>query len=91
RVWSTVPTLFVSGTLDGGAPAFQAEEMRFGLPRSGHVRVVHGSHETLVAAEVREAVVEFLAGAEPMDRTLEVPPPRFLTVEEAKAALAPPR
>ncbi|HKR00279.1 MAG TPA: alpha/beta hydrolase, partial [Pyrinomonadaceae bacterium] len=47
RLWSTIPTLFISGTLDANTPPFQAEEVRWGFPNSVHLVVENGGHETL--------------------------------------------
>jgi len=46
-VWSSVPTLFITGSLDSNTPAMNAEEVRRGLPHSAHLEVELGGHETL--------------------------------------------
>jgi pimeloyl-ACP methyl ester carboxylesterase len=51
-LYSTVPTLFLSGTLDADTPPMKAERLRWGFPRSTHIVVENGFHETLPAAEV---------------------------------------
>ena len=85
RLWSTVPALFVSGTLDTNTPPFQAEEVRWGLPNSAHLVVENGGHETLPSEEVQRVVVDFLKGLDVRGRVVAFEPPRFLSVEEAKA------
>lgn len=88
RVWSTVPALFVSGTLDTNTPPFQAEEVRWGLPNSAHLVVENGGHETLPSEEVQRVVVDFFKGLDVRGRVVTFERPRFLSVEEAKAQAA---
>ena len=85
RLWSTLPALFVSGTLDANTPPFQAEEVRWGFPNSAHLIVENGGHETLPGAEVQTVVVDFFKGLDVTGRAVSFAPPRFLTVEEAKS------
>lgn len=84
RVLSTLPTLFVSGTLDTNTPPFEAEEVRWGFPNSVHLIVENGGHETLPAREVQAIIVDFFKGQDVRSRTVSFPRPRFLSVEEAK-------
>ena len=82
---SHVPVLFISGTLDSNTPPFQAEEVRWGMPRATHLIVEHAGHEdTLGIPAVQEAIVGFLAGRDVSHVRAAMPRPRFLTVEEAK-------
>ena len=67
-LYSTVPTLFLSGTLDADTPPMNAERMRWGFPRSTHIMVENGFHETLPANEVQALIVEFLQGSNVADR-----------------------
>lgn len=85
RLFSTVPALFVSGTLDANTPPFQAEEVRWGFPESTHLIVENGGHETLPGEEVQAVVVEFFKGADVRGRAVSFAPPRFLSIEEATA------
>jgi len=41
----SVPTLFLSGTLDANTPPYQAEEMRWGFTDSVHLVQANGGHE----------------------------------------------
>jgi pimeloyl-ACP methyl ester carboxylesterase len=78
RIFSTVPTLFISGTLDSQTPPHQAEEVRWGFPRGVHVVVGNAGHEsTLDKAEVRRIVAAFLAGAAIAEQRIELPRPAF--------------
>lgn len=83
-VWSTVPALFLSGTLDAGSPPFQSEEVRWGFPNSMHVIVENAGHESLPAAEVQSVVVDFFKGQDVSARRVALPRPQFLSVEQAK-------
>jgi pimeloyl-ACP methyl ester carboxylesterase len=57
RFWSTVPTMFISGTLDSQTPPHQAEEVRWGFPRSTHIVVENAGHEsTLDKADVQRVL-----------------------------------
>jgi pimeloyl-ACP methyl ester carboxylesterase len=84
RIWSTVPTLFVSGSLDC-APTSQAEEVRWGFPNSVHLIVENAGHETLPIPAVQSAVVAFFRGEDVSGRAIALPRPRFLSVQEAKS------
>lgn len=84
RVYSTVPTLFVSGTLDTNTPPFSAEEVRWRFPNSTHLIVENGGHETLPGSQVQTVIVNFFKGQDVKGRTVSFERPRFLSVEEAK-------
>ncbi|HEX7078422.1 MAG TPA: alpha/beta fold hydrolase [Candidatus Eisenbacteria bacterium] len=86
-IYSDVPALFVSGSLDGITPPFQAEEVCWGFPRGVHLVVENGWHETLPFVAVQDAVVDFLGGADVRGRRVSVPPPKFADVERAKELL----
>jgi pimeloyl-ACP methyl ester carboxylesterase len=85
-VRSSVPTLFISGSLDAKAPAFEAEELRLGFPNSTHVIVQNGFHENLPIAEVQRLVADFFSGRSVADQRVQLPPPQFPTIEAAKTA-----
>lgn len=85
RLWSTLPALFISGTLDTNTPPFQAEEVRWGFPNSAHLIVENAGHETLPDQEVQTVVVDFFKGRDVRGRAVSFERPRFLSVEEAKA------
>lgn len=78
RIWSAVPTMFISGTLDSQTPPHQAEEVRWGFAHSTHIVVENAGHEsTLDKADVQRLVVRYLAGAEVQDQRIVLPPVRF--------------
>lgn len=87
-VRSTVPTLFVSGTLDANTPPHQAEEVRWGFPNSAHLVVGNAGHEsTLTDPEVQAAIFRFLGTGEMRSAFLPRPPLDFLSREEVLARL----
>lgn len=91
-LWSLVPALFISGTLDGNAPPFQAEQVRWGFPNGVHIIVENAGHESLPAKEVQAVVADFFRGLDMSGRQVRLDPPQFPSVEEAKAApRQPPR
>jgi pimeloyl-ACP methyl ester carboxylesterase len=64
-VRSAVPTLFISGTLDGNTPVRNAEEVRKGFPNSQHLIIEGASHgyDLFYFAPGLNAVMqEFLCG-----------------------------
>lgn len=76
-VRSSVPALFITGTLDSNTPPSNAEEVRRGFPNGVHLLVENGGHETLPIADVQAAVADFLAGRDVSGRRLGTVPPRF--------------
>jgi len=83
-LYSPVLTLFLSGTLDADTPPMKAERMRWGFPRSTHIVVENGFHETLPAADVQALVVDFFKGQDVTDRHIVFETPRFLSLDDAK-------
>lgn len=82
---SDVPVLFISGTLDSNTPPWQAEELRWGMPRATHLIVGNAGHEdTLPMPEVQQAISDYLGGKDVSGRHLTLPVPDFKSVEEAK-------
>lgn len=69
-VRSSVPTLFVSGTLDGDAPESNAVEVMGGFPNGVHLRVEGAAHSLLGFddAATRAAIVRFFGGRAPAAR-----------------------
>jgi pimeloyl-ACP methyl ester carboxylesterase len=77
-IFSPVPTLFLSGTLDTVTPPHQAEAVRWGFPAGTHLVIENSGHEMLPAREVQEAVAAFLAGEDVSSRRIVFAPPRFV-------------
>jgi pimeloyl-ACP methyl ester carboxylesterase len=82
-LYSTVPTLFLSGTLDANTPPMKAERMRWGFPRSTLIVVENGFHETLPAAEVQDPVMDFLGGNDVTRRDVTFDVSSFLSLDSA--------
>lgn len=79
---SSIPTLFVSGTLDGRTPLANAQELSRGFSRSAQLIVRHASHDDelwLGHPDIAERIAAFLAGTTVSDHELEVAPPDFST------------
>jgi pimeloyl-ACP methyl ester carboxylesterase len=82
--YSTVPTLFLSGTLDANTPPAGAEQARWGFPDSTLIVVENGFHETLPSEEVQAVVLDFLKGNDVRGRSIAFQPPRFASIDQAK-------
>jgi|JI10StandDraft_1071094.scaffolds.fasta_scaffold31090_3 pimeloyl-ACP methyl ester carboxylesterase len=75
---SSVPTLFISGTLDGRTSPAEARVVRAGFARGRALTVENGGHNIFEAdPRVAEAVVTFLRGGTPAERIV-MSPPRFM-------------
>ncbi len=82
---SDVPVLFISGTLDSNTPPYQAEQMRWGMPRATHLIVPNAGHEDLEPnEEVQAAIADYFAGKDVSSRRIALPAPDFKSVDEAK-------
>ena len=84
RIYSLVPTLFLSGSLDATTPSFEAEEVSWGFPNGVHIVVDNGFHDTLPEEDVQQLVVDYLGGADVKGRRVAAPPPKFLSLDEAR-------
>jgi pimeloyl-ACP methyl ester carboxylesterase len=74
---SDVPTLFISGTLDGRTSPTEAREEIRGLRRGTHLIVENGGHNIFEAdTRVANAVVAFFRGAE-VPSLIRLEPPVF--------------
>lgn len=80
--------LFITGTLDDRTPAPNAENARRWFAGSQVVTVENGGHEVLPADAVQTLVAEFFSTGHVPETPVVLPPPRFLTIEQA---LQPPR
>ena len=84
RLYSPVPALFLSGSLDATTPSFEAEEVAWGFPNGVHLVVENAFHDLLSRDEVQAVVVDFLGGADVKGRRVAAPPPHFLSLDEAR-------
>jgi pimeloyl-ACP methyl ester carboxylesterase len=79
-VKSEVPTLFLSGTVDGRTPPENAEEVIAGFTAAHHVRIVNGGHDDdlLIASRaIGDTIVRFLQGRAPASDRIDLGPIRF--------------
>ena len=78
---SDVPTLFISGTLDGRTPPENAEEILRGFKNGVHLVIEGAGHSDplfLSSPKILEAMQAFLRG-QPLPVTrIELPPPQFV-------------
>ena len=83
QVDSSVPTLLISGTLDGFTPVNNAEEVAKGLPNSVHMIVDGGGHEDLLVGtqKAKEVILEFMKGAPVSTKSIGFPPIKFKTIK----------
>jgi pimeloyl-ACP methyl ester carboxylesterase len=80
-VRSTVPTLFVTGTLDGNTPPAQADAVRSGFADARHLLVENGGHGAPFTAPAALSVIAgFLDGRRVADTTVAAPAWRFAPV-----------
>lgn len=77
-VKSDVPTLFLSGTLDGRTYPESAVQIAKGFRHATHVIVENGGHNLFEAdPSIADAVVRFMKGEALPATRLHLPPPRF--------------
>ena len=75
---SDVPTLLVSGTLDGRTPPTNAEEIRAGLTNATHLLIENAGHDEDLfseSAEMRQRIVAFVQGKTVSAETISIPRP----------------
>lgn len=76
-VQSSVPVLFVAGSLDGITPPAQSAAIAKTFPNARLVVVENGGHASqLRAPGLAKAMAEFMAGRT-VDATFAIPPPQF--------------
>lgn len=75
-----VPTLFISGTLDGRTPVSNAEKVRKGFSNSQHLIIERAGHsdDLLISSpKIAETMVAFLKGEKISDLKITLPPLRW--------------
>lgn len=84
-VRSDVPTLVLTGTLDGRTyPAGHAEILK-GLANGTEVVIENAGHDLLMSSpEVTTAIVEFFSHHPVKYSTIKLPPPDFVVPEHAR-------
>jgi len=86
-VRSSLPALFVSGTLDGDAPEANATEVVAGFPEGLHLRVTGAAHVGLGFQDpgTRDAIVRFFEVGRPASLRIELPALAFERTEAVAA------
>ncbi|HEY5884721.1 MAG TPA: alpha/beta hydrolase [Pyrinomonadaceae bacterium] len=83
---STVPTLFISGTLDVRTPPSNAEEVRRGFVNSSHLIIdgaVHSDPLFLSSPGIQDVMLEFMNGRKIATTTIALAPLKFTPVSPA--------
>ena len=82
---TSVPTLFISGTLDNNTPPFQADEVRKTFRASTHVVIDNAGHESMVVeARVQQMMIDYLRGGDVSKTKIALPPLKFVELTKPK-------
>ena len=84
RIYSSVPALFLSGSMDATTPSFEAEEVAWGFPNGVHIVVENAFHDILPEDSVQQLVTDYMGGTDVKGRRVAAPPPHFLSMDEAR-------
>lgn len=89
---SRVPTLFISGTIDGRTPLANADVASAGFEHAYRLTLEGAGHDDdlwLSHPDIPAHIAAFFAGATPADASLQAPPLRFATsvIEEILRAV----
>jgi pimeloyl-ACP methyl ester carboxylesterase len=85
QIRTSVPTLFISGTLDNNTPPFQADEVRKHFKQSAHLVVRNAGHEDmLINAQVQQAMVDYFRERDVAGVKISLPDIRFLPIPDIK-------
>ena len=87
-VSSSVPVLFISGTLDARTPISNAEEYRAGFPNSTHLIIegaVHSDPLFLSSPRIKDVMLEFLKGMPVSTTRITLPPMKFVPLSLPKS------
>lgn len=75
-----VPTLFVSGTLDGNTPVSNVEELLPWFSMGRQLIVENAGHEDMLSnAKVQNEIMRFFRKLEPSQKSISLPKPRFVS------------
>ncbi|MCM3873414.1 MAG: alpha/beta hydrolase [Pyrinomonadaceae bacterium] len=84
---SSVPTLFISGTLDVRTPPTNAEEVRKGFPNSVHLIIDGAFHSDplfLSSPQIKEVMLEFMKGQKISTTNITLEPLKFAPLNPPK-------
>jgi len=76
---SSIPALFISGTLDGRTPLMNALEIAEGFDNSRHLIIKNGGHSNdllITSQSIQLSIVNFFKGENTLD-TISIDPPIF--------------
>lgn len=78
---STVPVLFISGSLDAKTPISNAEEIMRGFPNGVHLIINGATHSDplfLSSPKIKDVMLEFMRGAKLSTTRITLPPLKFI-------------
>ena len=84
---SSIPTLFISGTLDVRTPPSNAEEVSKGFPNSLHLIIdgaVHSDPLFLSSPQIKDVMLEFMKGQKISTTNIRLEPLRFAPLNPPK-------
>lgn len=84
---SSVPTLFISGTLDVRTPPTNAQEVRRGFPNSSHLIIdgaVHSDPLFLSSPQIKDVMLEFMKGQKISTTNITLEPLKFAPLNPPK-------
>jgi pimeloyl-ACP methyl ester carboxylesterase len=87
-ITSTVPALFISGTLDVRTPVSNAEEVRQGLGASQHLIIEGAMHSDplfLSSPKIKDVMLEFMRGEPISTARIVLPALKFMQVNEQRS------
>jgi pimeloyl-ACP methyl ester carboxylesterase len=84
-VRTPIPTLLITGALDGTNPIENARDVARGLTSSTILEVQNVAHEALPVDSVQSVIVDFLKGTDVRSRQVSGAKPHYPTVTEALA------
>jgi pimeloyl-ACP methyl ester carboxylesterase len=85
-LFSTVSTLFISGSMDANTPPFNAATLLWGFPNGIQILIENGFHETLPSSDVQSLVLDFLNGRSVANRNMTFDRPEYLSLDVARVA-----
>jgi pimeloyl-ACP methyl ester carboxylesterase len=82
-VKSSLPVLFISGTLDSNTPVAQAREIAKGFPNSRQVIIEGAGHEDLLSStQIGDTIANFLGGLPQKPEAISLPPIKFTPLRQ---------
>lgn len=85
NIKTSVPALFISGTIDVRTPPSNAEEVRKGFKNSYHLIIdgaVHSDPLFLSSPKILESMLQFMRGEKPMTLSITLDPIKFQQISK---------